>query len=77
MSADPRSNATPGPQELLGTVRVKAENGQVGDRFKIAYRLYPLRLLTVKLASYRGDTEQRVQQVQKLFRFDKTVPEGG
>lgn len=76
VSAETRSIPRAGPEKLLGALRVKVENYQVNEGYKIEYRLYPLRLLTVKLASYRGDTEKRVQRVPKLIRFDKAVPEG-
>jgi hypothetical protein len=56
---------------MLGTVTVKAENPQVNGMSQELYPLYPLRRLTVKLASYREEQEQVVHRVQKLSRFDK------
>lgn len=62
---------------MLDAVRVKVENPQVGAPYKKLYPLYPLLPITVKLASYRGEQEQRVQRVRERNRFDNTAPEGG
>lgn len=77
MSSETRSAPGVNPGKLLGALRVKAENSQVKHINKIMYSLYPLLRLTVKLVSYRGDTEKKVQRVQKLIRFDKPAQEGG